>query len=67
MMGETVWVCGQTLNHETSSWELQGVFTTQEAATAACRDATYFVGPVAVDQPLPHDRVEWTGAYYPLA
>lgn len=34
-MAGVVWVVGQTLNHEASSWELQGIFTTQEAAVAA--------------------------------
>jgi hypothetical protein len=65
----TVWVVGQVMATTDKGivWDIQGVFDTQEAAVAACRDATYFIGPVPMNQQLPHERVAvWEGCYYPL-
>lgn len=60
-----VWVCGQ--NKFGGRWELQGVFSTEEAAIDACRDHTYFVGPIKLNESLPHETLpEWPGAHYPI-
>lgn len=48
-------------------WDLQGVFTDQPDAVAACRDATYFVGPVKLNEILPHETTDWPGCFYPKA
>ena len=47
-------------------WEFQGVFSTEEKAVAACRDHTYFVVPIELDQELAHETVEPAGCYYPI-
>lgn len=67
-----VWICGKffgRLNDESpaSAWSVAGAFSTAAKAEAACRDETYFVGPLAIDEQLPDDEVMWPGAYYPLA
>jgi hypothetical protein len=73
---KTVWVCGQyhgeyldehTADHDGIAWELQGVFTTEALAIAACRDNQYFIGPMTLNESLPHNKAEWIGCYYPLA
>lgn len=62
----TVWLCGKVVK-DGDMWNVQGVFTSEELAIAACRDEYYFIGPVVVDESLPDEPVEWPGAYYPLA
>ncbi len=64
-----VWIVGQFLDEAERGvvWELAGVFTDEARAVAACRDCSYFVGPLALDAPLPHETTAWAGAYYPLA
>jgi hypothetical protein len=46
-------------------WEFQGVFDDKQKAVEACRDCTYFIGPVRLNEKLPDEMKEWPGAYYP--
>lgn len=68
-----VWVVGQVNLDGTGepiegSWQMQGVFRSQAKAEAACRDYSYFVGPMWVDESLSHQlAAEWLGAYFPIA
>jgi hypothetical protein len=48
-------------------WEFAGVFDSAEQAEAQCHDATYFVGPVVLNQEIPQVSMDWPGAYYPKA
>lgn len=48
-------------------YHIQGVFTEEGHAVAACRDPSYMVGALALNYSLPHAAVEWVGAYFPLA
>jgi hypothetical protein len=48
------------------AWEFQGVFSTEAAAVAVCRDQTYMIGPAEIDAELPHETADWPGAYYPI-
>ena len=48
-------------------WLVQGIFDTEDGARAACRDQTYFVMPLRLNESLPHEPQESAGAYYPLA
>jgi hypothetical protein len=48
-------------------YHIQGVFTEEGHAVAACRDASYMVGALPLNYSLPHAAVEWLGAYFPLA
>ena len=58
-----VWIVGQ---YRAPSWDFQGVFSTEEKAVAACRDANYFVAPAELDAEVPHQlEPAWPGAYYP--
>lgn len=63
-----VWVCGRNKGGEfpNISWDLQGVFSSKGLAVVACRDHTYFIGPVEVNKPLPHESGKWIGCYYPI-
>jgi hypothetical protein len=63
---QQVWVVGQVTDYEHGGWELQGVFSSEEAALAACRGLNDFVGPVPVDIELPRETCGWPGARYPL-
>lgn len=49
------------------TWQLLGVFDTQEAAEAACTDDNHFYGPVELNKRLPDDVEAWPGACYPTA
>jgi hypothetical protein len=60
-----VFVCGK-ITFEAGAWEMCGVFSTEAQASAACRSADYFVGPIEVDAPVPDGSAPWPGAYRPL-
>lgn len=49
-----------------AEWHLQGLSFDEQEAIAMCRDEHYFIGPLPVGVALPHDKVEWVGAYFPL-
>lgn len=59
-----VWVAGQC--HGGPAWELLGVFSTEQAAVAACTAEDDFVGPVPLDTVLPTESVDWPGSYFPI-
>ena len=64
---EVVWIVGKQINWYTegSVWEIQGVFSNEALAVAACRTPLYFVGPLTLNESLPDETVVWEGCYYP--
>ena len=58
-----VWVVGKITDYP--AWELQGVFTSEKLADAACTDGC-FIGPACLNEKLPDMSVEWPMAYYPI-
>lgn len=65
-MSKKVWITGKVKSEEEYlHWEFQGVFTTEEAAVAACVTDLHFVGPAILDNRLPEDNAKWEGSYYP--
>lgn len=62
-----LWICGQIKNQKRKSWEFQGVFLRKKRAIAACKDRTYFIGPVGLNEEAPQNTKTWPGAYYPHA
>jgi hypothetical protein len=62
-----LWVAGRILSTERGkvSWEIQGVFTEQAAAEAACKNPFYFIGPIRLNEELPAPTWKWPGAYFP--
>lgn len=64
-----VWICGQArlkADYTVRTWEIVGVFSSQEKAIQACRDMDYFVGPMIMNQAMPHEPTEWEGSFYPF-
>lgn len=61
----TIWVAGRQLEVE-GTWEVVGVFTTEDKACDACYDEDCFVGPLVLDKVAPRLVQHWPGAYYPL-
>ena len=49
-----------------SRWYIQGVADDEQIALEMCVDETYFIGPLPLNTALPHKRIEWVGAYFPL-
>jgi hypothetical protein len=69
LSGQRVWCAGRLIReHEDRlpEWDLAGVFSTEEAAVAACQDENYFVGPADIDKPFPTEPMPWEGGYYPM-
>lgn len=62
---ERVFVVGKALD-DPGAWELQGVFTSEERAVAACLNWRYFVGPLKIDKEISDKTMQWDGAYYPI-
>ena len=67
----TLWLCGQYHKPDpvkNLAWEFQGIFSTKEAAIAACRKREYWIAPIELDQEWPDETMdEFPGLYYPLA
>ena len=61
-----VWVIGRLVNPGIG-WVLEGIEVSEVAARARCADATWFIGPVTIAEPLPAGEHPWPGAYYPCA
>lgn len=71
-MNDICWVVGRLVREDEldtieHTWLLQGVAKTKQEAIAMCRDEFYFIGPVELGVPVPHNNVAWVGCYYPLA
>lgn len=64
LVGSTVYVVGRWDDLD-RGWEVQGVFTTEELARAACTREDDFIGPVELDARLPEERLQWPGLFYP--
>lgn len=64
-----LWVCGKYLEQRDNGavWEMQGVFSSEEKAVAACLTEDFFIGPVELDKAMPEERIVWYKAYYPKA
>lgn len=62
-----LWVAG--VLDEKYGIGIRAICTSEEKAVSLCQDVTDFVGPVEVDTVLctEEKRVEWPGAYFPLA
>ncbi len=58
-----LWIVFQWLGN--SVVQLQGVFDDEALAVEACRDATYYVGCVTLNEELPHETVPWSEVWYP--
>jgi len=52
---------GEKLNKE----KIVGIFSSEEKAINACRDETYWIAPLQMDEVAPEESTVWTGAYYP--
>ena len=70
--GDTVWVVQQYVgtleipgNPSVAATYMIGVFLDEREAIAACRDATYMIGPVILGASFPDAPMPWPGAYYP--
>ncbi|MDB4914061.1 MAG: hypothetical protein JWM95_1705 [Gemmatimonadetes bacterium] len=62
-----VWLVGQVRGH--GQWEVQGVFSSEDKAVAACRNQWHFVMPLELDAELPDQTTTElpAGTYYPRA
>jgi len=65
-MNNNLWICGQIFSEDGHTWDFQGVFSTEEKAKAACKNDSYFIGPVVLDEEISEETIEWEGCYYPL-
>jgi len=63
-----LWICGRIKSRwrpSGSAWDFQGVFSTEELADKACRDETYFIWYVNLDEELPHESFMPNDYRYP--
>lgn len=62
-----LWIVGQFLaeTEKGRAWDIQGVFDSEEKAIKACKNETFFVGPVTLNDEFQLEHKEWEGAYYP--
>ena len=63
-----VWVCGIYRDKIEAGvvWDLVGVFSDKEKATAACKDWRYFIYRIEKDQEIGENMCP-SGMHYPLA
>jgi hypothetical protein len=48
-----------------NNWSFEGVFDSRDKAINACKNNTYFIGPVKLNEVLNERIIEWPNAYYP--
>jgi hypothetical protein len=60
-----LWIVGRVT--EFPAWEFQGVFDSRDAAVAACKSSSYFIGPCTLNGRVPDDTQQWPGCEYPMA
>lgn len=60
-----VWVAGRVHSYEPYNWSLLGVFSEESLAVKRCTQEFDFIGPIALDEILPEEIIEWVGGYYP--
>ena len=60
-----VWLAGscRVIDGCTLIDQIYGLFSTKELAIKSCtvREASCFVGPLAIDEPFPEDLTDWPG------
>ena len=65
----TVWIVGKNIEAVDDVgivWDVIAICSTEEIALGVAKDhQDYFIGPMVIDSPLPDQREEWTGCYYP--
>lgn len=47
------------------TWEVVGIFDTEEQAISKCVEENYFVGHVEINKDYGEERILWPGGYYP--
>ena len=63
-----LWVVGKVNKKNHRQWEFQGVFDDMGVAEDTCKDESWFVGPVTLNQVIPDETIVWPGAcYYPFS
>ena len=62
--GTVFWLAGR---HDVagSGWEILGLYADERAAVARCIRPNDFIGPLALGERLPEERVDWPGVRYP--
>ena len=54
-------------NGKNNEWQYHGVFDNEKMALKECIDYRYFIGPTSLNEPMPHESIDWPDAYYPIA
>ena len=54
------------LNGDAPAWSLEGIYTQEADAVAACTTARHWVGPATLDAGFPDDTEGWPDLYSPL-
>lgn len=60
-----LYLVGETLNHETQSWNFQGVYSTEDKAISKCVEDNFFIARIEVDYDEPKEMREYEYSYYP--
>jgi len=59
-----LWISGRYVAE--GDWELNGVFSSESGAVAACRDKSDFIAPIMLDERAPEERTYMSGMRYPI-
>lgn len=62
-MNSILWT---VIQHRGDSYDIQGVFSSEEKAIQACKGHSYGYGPMVLDEELPEEESEWEGFIYPF-
>lgn len=60
-----LWIVGKALSEDGKHWAFVGVFDTEQAATEACKDWRFWIGPVELNSKLPARDIVWPDSYSP--
>jgi hypothetical protein len=60
-----VWIVGRSFVDK--AWELEGIYTTDAKARAACiRSSMFYSGPLSLDTPFPVETTNFPNIDFPL-
>ncbi len=67
-MDEFLWLCGRYKSGDKGNiaWDFQGIFDSKDKAINACRDYTYFICTVVVNESLPDKTSDMPNFEYPF-
>jgi hypothetical protein len=63
-----LWVCGKHIKEteDGNVWDIQGIFNNKDLALKACKNESYFIAPIIMNEYSPDETTDWPGVEFPI-